>query len=212
MARSIVLLAVIFVLSGCGPGKFRESKVIFDDSYYLEDADNMESAFSDDSTLTVRQKGIYELSESEEGEPLVRICLDDISRELPEDYNFTEYLMREVEGHIALTFTTEEFNLDANPMFLFPLEGEDGLMSGENFDGTYQIGEGGESYQYIFEKDGSITMRVTERYYADQKGRMTLSDHAGSTKYLYETYGDALILKNMKGDAVLTLIKEADFH
>lgn len=212
MARSIVLLAVIFVLSGCGPGKFRESKVIFADTYYLEDADNMEFVFSDDSTLTVRQQGIYELSESEEGEPVVRICLDDISRELPEDYNFTDYLVREADGHIALTFTTEEFNLDANPMLLFPLEGEDGLLSGGYFDGTYQIGEDGESYQYIFEKDGAITMRVKERYYADQKGNMTLSDHAGSTKYLYEADGDTLILKNMKGDTVLTLIKESDFE
>ena len=211
MGRNIVLLAVILMLSGCGTGKFRKSEVIFSDTYYLEDTDNMEFVFSDDSTLTVRQKGIYELAESEEGEAVVRICLDDISRELPEDYNFTEYLVREAKTHITLTFTTEEFNLDANPMKLFLLEGEDGLLSGEYFDGTYQIGEGGESYQYIFEKDGSIDMRVEERYYADQKGKMTLSDHAGSTKYLYETNGDTLILKNMKGDAVLTLIKEEDF-
>ena len=211
MGRNIVLLAVILMLSGCGTGKFRKSEVIFSDTYYLEDTDNMEFVFSDDSTLTVRQKGIYELAESEEGEAVVRICLDDISRELPEDYNFTEYLIREADTHITLTFTTEEFNLDANPMKLFLLEGEDGLLSGEYFDGTYQIGEGGESYQYIFEKDGSIAMRVEERYYADQKGKMTLSDHAGSTKYLYETNGDTLILKNMKGDAVLILIKEEDF-
>ncbi len=211
MGRNIVLLAVIFMLSGCGAGKFRESKVIFEDTYRLEDADNMEFIFTDDSTLTVLQKGIYELVQNEAGDPVVRICLDDISRELPEDYNFTEYLMRKVEDYIVLTYTTDEFNLDANPMKLFLLEGEDGLLSGEYFDGTYQIGEGGESYQYIFEKDGSIAMRVEERYYADQKGKMTLSDHAGSTKYLYETDKDTLILKNMKGDAVLTLIKEEDF-
>ena len=68
MGRNIVLLAVILMLSGCGTGKFRKSEVIFSDTYYLEDADNMEFVFSDDSTLTVRQKGIYELTENEEGE------------------------------------------------------------------------------------------------------------------------------------------------
>lgn len=210
MGRNIVLLAVILMLSGCGTGKFRKSEVIFSDTYYLEDADNMEFVFSDDSTLTVRQKGIYELAESEEGEAVVRICLDDISRELPEDYNFTEYLIREADTHITLTFTTEEFNLDANPMLLFFSGGEDGLLSGEYFDGTYQIGEENASYLYMFEKDGSITMRVNERYYADRQGNMTLSDHASSTRYLYEAAADTLIIKNMKEEAILNLKKETE--
>lgn len=210
MGRNIVLLAVILMLSGCGTGKFRKSEVIFSDTYYLEDTDNMEFVFSDDSTLTVRQKGIYELAESEEGEAVVRICLDDISRELPEDYNFTEYLIREADTHITLTFTTEEFNVDANPMLLFFSGGEDGLLSGEYFDGTYQIGEENASYLYMFEKDGSITMRVNERYYADRQGNMTLSDHAGSTRYLYEAAADTLIIKNMKEEAILNLKKEPE--
>lgn len=209
MSRSLIVFIAVFFLSGCGSGKYRQSKVIFDDSYRLFNTDNMEFVFSDDSTLVVRQKGIYEFEKNEFGELMVRICLDDISRELPEDYNFTEYLLREVEDHIVLTYTTEEFNLDANPMMLFLLDGEDGLMSGEYFEGTYQIGTDGDSYQYIFQEDGGITMQVTEHYYADKK-KMVLSDHAGSTQYQYETSEDTMILKNAKGETVLTLQKVAE--
>ncbi len=208
MGRSLIVFIAFFFLTGCGSGKYRASKVIFDDTYRIADTDNMEFVFSDDSTLVVRQKGIYEFKENEPGELVVRICLDDISRELPEDYNFTEYLLRRAEDHIVLTYTTEEFNLDANPMMLFLLDGEDGLITGEYFEGTYQIGADGDSYQYIFKEDGSITMQVTEHYYADKK-KMILSDHAGSTQYQYEASEDAVILKNTKGETVLTLQKEA---
>ena len=105
---------------------------------------------------------------------------------------------------MLLTFTTEEFDLDSEPMVLFWLNGEQGLSSDSYFEGTYQIGEDGDSYQYLFHKDGSITMQVTERYFADEE-QVTLIDYAGSTKYLYEKSEDTLILKNMQKEPVLTL-------
>lgn len=205
---ALILITAALFFSGCGQGKYPPSEVVFEDVYHLQDAENMEFAFGADSMLTVSQKGIYELGENGEGDVTLRICLDDTSRELPEDYNFSEYLVRREEGHIILTFTTEEFNLDANPMLLFSLRGEDGLLSGEPFDGAYQIGEDGDSYQYIFRKDGSVVLRVEEYYYAGKDGRMTLKDHAGSTKYQYEVSGDMLVIKNRKGESVLTLEKE----
>ncbi len=209
MGRVFLLFFALLGLSGCGGGKFRDSKVIFEGTYYLEDTENMKFVFSEDSTLTVMQEGIYEMTENEEGEPVIRICLDDISREMPEDYGFTEYRMREADDSVALTYTTDAFQLDENPMLLFHLEGEDGLLLGACFDGTYQIGEGGESYQYIFEKDGGITMQVEERYYAD-KGKLTLTDHAGSTHYLYEASEDTLMIRNRKEELIMTLRKEAE--
>lgn len=203
----MVLLIACLSLSGCQGVRFKDSKEIFDAAYKIENMENMEFTFSKDSTLTVRQEGIYELGENEAGERVVKICLDDIDRELPEDYNFTEYLLKEEKDHIVLTYTTEEFDLDANPMTLYFLKGENGLMAGKYFAGAYQIGTGGDSYQYIFREDGGITMQVKEHYYAD-KGEMTLSDHEGSTKYQYEFSEDMFILKNRKGETVLTLQKK----
>lgn len=204
---NLLLLTVILLMSGCGRERYPVSEVIFEDRYALEGAENMDFIFSKDSTLVVRQRGIYELSKNASGDPVVRICLDDISRELPEDYNFTDYLIREENDHIALTYTSEEFDMDSGSMQLYLLEGEDGLRSDGMFDGIYQIGEDGDSYQYVFEKNGDITMQIEERYFADQE-HMILVDHAGSTEYLYEQSEDKLILKNMKEEPILTLIRE----
>ena len=113
-------------------------------------------------------------------------------------------MITQEENSVLLTFTTEEFDLDSEPMVLFWLNGEQGFSSDSYFEGTYQIGEDGDSYQYLFHKDGSITMQVTERYFADEE-QVTLIDYAGSTKYLYEKSEDTLILKNMQKEPVLTL-------
>ena len=204
----VIILAMIF-LPGCAKQKYPPSEVIFEDVYYFEGMENMEFDFRADSTLTVSQKGIYELKENGEGDPVVRICLDDISRELPDDYNFTEYLAHREGGHIILTFTSEEFSLDTNPMKLTPLSGKDGLLSGKQFDGTYQIGEDGDSYQYIFKEDGTVVLQVKEYYDARKDGNITLADHAGRTKYVYEASGDTLVIKNRKGEPVLNLVKKA---
>lgn len=211
MGRTIHLLlfGVILLLSGCGKGKALVSDVIFEESYSLEDAENMDFIFSKDTTLIVRQRGIYELGEDVSGEAIVRICLDDIERELPEDYNFTEYLIREEKRNIVLIYTSKEENADSGSMQLYLLEGDDGLRSKEMFDGAYQIGEDGDSYQYVFEKDGNVTMQITEQYYADET-HMILADHAGSTEYLYERSEDTLILKNREEEPVLTLIRKAE--
>lgn len=199
----ILLTAVSLLLSGCGINH-TVSKVIFDDIYRLKDADNIEFAFSKDSMLVVSQKGIYELAESSTGEPLLRICLADISRELPEDYDFTEYRMKKQQKQIILTLATDAFELDANPMVLSYLEGEDGLLSGSAFEGVYQIGADTDSYQYLFEEDGSVVLQIRQRYYADE-GRITLSDHGGSTDYLYKAEEDTLVIQNLKGEPILNL-------
>ena len=62
------------------------------------------------------------------------------------------------------------------------------------------------NYQYIFKEDGQVTMQVKQHYYADGKD-MTLSDHAGSTDYIYERSEDSLVLKNTQEEPVLTLVK-----
>lgn len=203
---SLAVLTMTLFLAGCGGAKNPVSEVIFQDAYRLKGAENMEFHFTKDSSLYVWHTGIYELGENEDGKPIVRICLDDTKRELPEDYNFTEYLVTEEKWAVLLTLSTEEFDLESKPMELYLLNGEHGLLENSNFDGTYQIGHDGDSYQYIFQKDGSIAMQITERYFAD-KTQMTLIDHAGSANYLYEATDDMLVLKNKDGEPVLTLLK-----
>ena len=208
IACGIVLTAGV-LLNGCGGGKYLASEIIFDGTYRPNNMENVEFVFSKDSRLLVRQSGIYEFKEAGAGELIVRICLDDIDRELPEDYNFTEYLLDRDGEALTLTYTSEEFDLEGNPMYLYPLKGEDGLLTGMPFDGTYQIGKDGDSYRYVFNKDGSMMMQVRERYYADE-AQMTLSDHAGSTEYPYELDGDTLILKDRHEEPVLTLVKKTE--
>ncbi len=200
----MVVLSMMLFLSGCSGKKILASKVVFDGVYCPNHIENMEFHFTKEGNLFIWQTGIYEFAENEEGKPMIRICMDDIKRELPEDYNFSEYLITQEENSVLLTFTTEEFDLDSEPMVLFWLNGEQGFSSDSYFEGTYQIGEDGDSYQYLFHKDGSITMQVTERYFADEE-QVTLIDYAGSTKYLYEKSEDTLILKNMQKEPVLTL-------
>lgn len=206
MGVLLLLVMGMTALTGCKDEEdYPKSEVIIDETYKLEGTDNMEFAFSKDSTLTVLQEGIYELKINEEGKPLVRICLDDISRELPEDYGFTDYVMQARGKNTVLTFTSEEFSLDTSPMVLVPIKGKDGLLQGANFDGTYQIGDDGDSYQYIFERDGTVTMQIKQHYYADGT-KMTLSDYAGDTEYYYEEDGEKLTLKNMENEPVLELV------
>lgn len=210
----VSLLAASFLgtalfASGCGAGEeYPESEILFDGTYRLEGADNMEFTFGDDSTLTVWQEGLYRFGERE-GEPVVSICLDDTSRELPEDYAFTDYRLKQEGRRTILTYVSDEFSLDASPMVLVPLKGEDGLLSGSAFDGTYQIGEDGDSYQYIFKEDGGVIMQVRGHYFADGT-RMTLSDHAGSTDYLYEETGQGMTLMNQESEPVFVLIRQEE--
>lgn len=208
VGTGIMLLIGMVALSGCkSQERHPESEVIFEETYRLEGTDNMEFTFAKDSTLTVLQKGVYELKENEEGKPIVRICLDDINRELPEDYSYTEYLLSQDGKNTVLTFISEEFSLDSSPMILVPLEGKDGLLTGKQFAGSYQIGKDGDSYQYVFEEDGSVTMRIEEYYYADGT-KMILSDHAGSTEYLYEETAEGITIKNIENEPVLELVAD----
>lgn len=204
--RRMLLLLFVLIFPGCGKG-YPRSEIVFDAAYYLEGTENICFDFSKDSKLEIAQKGVYELTTDEKGTQLVRICLDDVNRELPEDYHYTEYRLREQKEYVELVYTSTEFDLDSTPMILIPMKGEHGLTSGEWFNGVYQIGEDGDSYQYVFEEDGTVTMRIEAHYYAD-KERMRLSDHAGDTEYLYECSEDRMTLKNTQEEMILNLIRE----
>lgn len=204
--RFFCVAAAVTMICGCGHDTYPNTKVVIDEVYSLQGSDNIRFVFSKDSTLVVRQKGLYDLTENSKGEPVLRICLDDISRELPEDYSYTEYRIEDEGRYLSLTLTTDDYELDESPMLLFPLKGTDGLLSGARFEGSYQIGRADDSYQYIFKEDGQVTMQVKQHYYADGKD-MTLSDHAGSTDYIYEMSEDSLVLKNTQEEPALTLVK-----
>lgn len=196
------------LMTGCGFfGKYPESEVILDGKYKLQNVDNVRFSFQNKSELIIRQTGIYEFTKNADGKSVVRICLDDISRELPEDYSFTEYLVQKDGLYTELIYTSEEFDLESSPMLFVPLKGTDGLFAGDYFTGTYQIGTESAHYQYKFEKDGTLTMQVEQQYYADEK-KVTLSDNVGSTEYLYEKTEESLILKNMDEESILVLLPQ----
>lgn len=207
LAKAVILSSIV-LLTGCG---FLEShprsEVVLDGEYKLENVDNMTFSFKKESQLIVRQTGIYEFAQNADGKLMVRICLDDISRELPEDYGFTEYLVQKDGLYTELVYTSKEFDLDASPMLFVPVKGKDGLCTGEYFTGTYQIGTESDSYQYKFEKDGTLIMQIEQQYYADEE-KVTLSDSAGSTEYLYENTDEKLIIKNKEEEPILVLLPQ----
>lgn len=200
---------LLFCFGGCGKKEYPPSEVIINDVYVLDETENMEFAFSKNSILTVTQKGVYELSENDNGEPLLRICLDDTSRELPEDYHFTEYLMKKEGKRIFLNLVADEEDSTENQMLLFYLKGKDGILNGKPFQGSYQIGMGGDNYQYKFYDDGTITMQITEHYFI-KDSKITLTDYMGSTDYIYEQNDNQMMIKNMRGDKIMELHKKEE--
>lgn len=212
--KILYVLGIGFLLgmTGCTGAKDdrKPSEIIFEGTYKVDGVDNMEFIFSKNSTLKMNQWGVYEMTKDEEGGQIVRLCLDDTSRELPEDYNFMEYKVTEKRNSVELTYLPAEdaeTPIEVKPMELVLLKGKDGLKKQKKFSGTYQIGTGGDSYRYVFSKDGSINIQVNEHYYAD-KTTITLYDYAGTTEYLYQQEEDIFTLKNQQGDIIFELVKQ----
>lgn len=217
MGKNTVFLAVGFFcaicLSGCG--KSREhppSQVILEGEYKVEGVENIVFTFYKDSTLKVEQSGIYAFGENSQGKDLLKMCFDDTSRELPEDYSFTEYLVEWDRRYVYLTLDMDSFG-DAEPeekpkpMALRFLKGTEGISQGRPFSGTYQIGRAGSDYLYIFSENETVLMQIHENYYIEGE-KLTLSDSSGSTDYKYELTEKQVKINNLLGENVLSLIKK----
>lgn len=197
---------LLLLLAGCGKVQsIAESPVSLDGEYKLETVDNITFLFEDRRFLTVQQNGVYELTESSAGKPMVRICLGDMDREMPGDYTFSEYELKRDRMYIHLEFVSDLLENAEGEMDLIFIEGTDGLLEGELFEGTYQMGAKGDDYQYQFKKDGTLILQVEQRYYAKDE-EVTLSDAFGETKYIFEKNEAGLELKNQMGETVLPLI------
>lgn len=195
------------LLSGCGSAEEHPaSQVILEGEYIHKGMDNIVFTFSKDSTLKVVQSGVYEFGENGEGKSVLKICFDDISRELPEDYNYTCYQIEHDRRYVYLTLDVEEGD-PPNPMALRLLKGTEGISKGEFFSGTYQIGKEGNDYQYIFSEDGTVLMEIHEYYYIEGE-KLTLSDSSGSTEYRYELTEEQFTINNLLGETILSLEKK----
>lgn len=217
MEKNTVFLVLgffcVICLSGCG--KSREnppSQVILEGEYKVEGVENIVFTFYDDSTLKVEQSGIYDFDKNSQGKDLLKMCFDDTSRELPEDYNFTDYLVECDRRYVYLTLDTDQtWNLEPEekpkPMALRLLKGSEGISKGRPFSGTYQIGREGSDYLYIFSKDKTVLMQIHENYYIEGE-KLTLSDSSGSTDYKYELTENQVKINNLLGENILSLIKK----
>lgn len=203
---------VIF-LSGCGKSQEHPaSQVILEGEYRVEGVENINFTFYKDSTLKVEQWGIYDFGENGGGNPMIKMCFDDTTRELPEDYNYTEYLVEWDRRYVYLTLDAEQagdFGQEEKPkpMALRLLKGTEGISKGEPFSGTYQIGGEGSDYQYIFSKDKTVMMQIHEYYYIEGE-KLTLSDSSGSTDYKYELTENQIKINNLFGENILSLEKK----
>ena len=203
---------VIF-LSGCGKSQEHPaSQVILEGEYRVEGVENIVFTFYKDSTLKVEQSGIYSFGENSQGKDLLKMCFDDTSRELPEDYSFTEYLVEWDRRYVYLTLNGDfsgntEPEEKPKPMALRFLKGTEGISQGRPFSGTYQIGRAGSDYLYIFSEDETVLMQIHENYYMEGE-KLTLSDSSGSTDYKYELSENQIKINNLLGEYVLSLIKK----
>lgn len=211
MGRRTAFLAFGFfcalLICGCGSAKKHPaSQVILEGEYIHKGMDNIVFTFSEDSTLKVVQSGVYEFGKNSEGKSILKICFDDISRELPEDYNYTCYRIEHDRRYVYLTLDIEEEE-SPKPMALRLLKGTEGISKGELFSGTYQIGREGNDYQYIFSEDGTVLMEIHEYYYIEGE-KLTLSDSSGSTDYKYELTETEFTINNLLGETILSLEKQ----
>lgn len=192
---------------GCGRAKEERpvSQVIIEGEYRQKGTDNIDFIFTRDSTLRVVQSGVYDFGKNSDGQDILRMCFDDISRELPEDYNYTNYVIESDRRYVYLTLDGAKG--DAKPMALRLLKGTEGISRGELFSGTYQIGGEGNDYQYIFSEDGTVLMEINEYYYIEGE-KLTLSDSSGSTDYRYELTEEQITINNLLGETILSLEKK----
>ena len=58
--RFFCMAAAVTILCGCGHDAYPNTKAIIDEIYSLQGSDNIRFVFSKDSTLVVRQTGIYD--------------------------------------------------------------------------------------------------------------------------------------------------------
>lgn len=199
-------LIFLLLVTGCGSIRsIAESPESLDGEYKVDNVDNITFFFENRRFLTVQQSGIYELAENEAKEPVVRICLEDIDRVMPEDYSFSEYVMKKDRMYTTLTFCSELQGKTEETVDLIFINGTDGLLGRKPFEGTYQIGVEGDDYQYQFKEDGTLILQVEQRYYAEDKS-VTLTDAFGKTAYIYEKNEAGLELKNQMGETVLQLV------
>lgn len=206
----ILQVGLLMGMTGCqntGGRAIKPSEVTFEGVYKQEGVDNVEFLFAEDSTLQMNQHGIYELKQNKDGSTVVRLCFDDISRELPEDYNYMDYDVLEMGKRLKLTYITQDESIDVEPIELVLLKGKNGLLGKEYFNGTYGIAIGSNGFHYVFEKDGTVHMQVNQNYYAD-KTTMEIYDDLGSTDYLYQEQNGRFTLKNKQGDIIFELIKQ----
>lgn len=198
----------VLLLAGCSREKeYPGTKVVLEGEYVLDDMENINFTFSKNSTLRVVQSGVYEFARNSDGKMTLRMCYADASRELPEDYSYSDYVVEQKGKEVYLTFFSASVQEEEHPVILKKIKGTDGLAKGELFSGTYQIGESENSYRYIFFEDGTVEMQINEHYYAEGE-KITLSDDFGSTDYKYELSGERLEIKTLTGENVLSLIKK----
>ena len=123
------------------------------------------------------------------------MCFDDTSRELPEDYSFTEYLVEWDRRYVYLTLNGDfsgntEPEEKPKPMALRFLKGTEGISQGRPFS-----------------EDETVLMQIHENYYMEGE-KLTLSDSSGSTDYKYELTENQIKINNLLGENVLSLIKK----
>lgn len=202
----ILLLLVITMFGGCGKKQtLPQSDCILSGKYEVAKMPNMTIQFFQDGRAKVLQRGVYRLEKTKDRN-LVRICFDDISQELPEDYTYTEYEAVKKRNAVLLQlYWNDTVQEDKNMLLVFE-QGEDGLLKGEAFDGSYHIGSKREGYHYQFQQDGQVMIHIELSYYTKDDW-LTLVDASGETRYRYELQEEEIIMKSERGDVIMTLQK-----
>lgn len=215
-----VLAAGVLTVSGCKSGETTagisadkelvqstvKSKVQFEGSYLAGSTVQIRMILDKSGNCEYGYIGQYDLETDGDGNPLLVLCYYASTED--EQAAIDTYAIRENgDGTYSRCKYTEGEEPDfTDAVTLTPEEGEDKILSGEKFDGTYYSSEN----TYLSLKgDGTFSLGVRMKYAADKK-QFELIGADSSVIYTYETDKDQdnITLKNEDGQTVMELKRE----
>lgn len=214
-----VLAAGVLAVSGCqnagtskGSGSAAEevrstvkSRVQFEGSYIAGDTVQIRMILDKEGNCEYGYIGQYSMETDESGNQLLKLVYytDSDAQEAADTYA----IRKNEDGTYARCKYTDGEEPDFSDAVTMTLEeGEDGILSGNAFEGTYYTSE---STYMILRGDSTFTLGVRMKYAADKK-QFEMIGAGSSVIYNYETDKDQdhIVLTNEDGKTVMDLERE----
>lgn len=182
-----------------------KSKVQFEGSYIAGDTVQVRMVLDKEGNCEYGYIGQYSTETDESGNQLLKLVYytDTDAQEAADTYAIRK---NEDGTYDRCKYTDGETPDFSDAVTMTSEEGEDGILSGNAFEGTYYTSE---NTYLILRQDGSFTLGVRMKYAADKK-QFEMIGSGSSVVYNYETDKDQdhIVLTNEDGKTVMDLERE----